>query len=163
MSGNNKANLVLEITQKTVNNLKNTVPPLLQDFLRAAQKYQQQCAALSNAGLVLAEAVIKIGATTGNEIGQGLKGLGEIIKEQEIRREEMSKAFVVELINPVRVAMEADQKDVLQFEKNYKKERDNLVAEILKLEAKTKKNGQKNYTRSIEKSYSNAQRQSERG
>jgi len=139
MSGNNKANLVLEITQKTVNNLKSTIPPLVSDFLRAAQKYQQQCAALANAGLVLAEAVIKIGSTTRNEIGEGLKSLGEIIKEQEIRREEMSKALIVELINPVRVAMENDQKEVLQFEKNYKKERDNLVAEILKLEAKTKK------------------------
>jgi len=143
MGSQNKANLVLEITQKTVNNLKSTVPPLLQDFLRAAQKYQQQCVALSNAGLVLAESVIKIGATTRNEIGEGLKVLGEIIKEQEIRREEMSKAFVVELINPVRVAMEADQKEVLLFEKNYKKERDNLVAEILKLEAQTKKMGKK--------------------
>eukprot|EP01132_Coremiostelium_polycephalum_P005929 gene5929-7381_t len=124
-------------------NLKVNSPPLFSEVIRAANKYQQQCQALSQAGVVLADTINRLTIHNPGEFGDGFKKLADIIRELENKREEVTKALVNEFITPQKQAIENDQKDIITFEKNYKKDRDQMRQEILKLEAKTRKAGKK--------------------
>jgi len=97
----------------------------------------------------LADCIYKIGASVNSDIGDGLRKLGEAIREQETRREELARYLVSDMIAPVRQAAENDSRELLLFEKNYKKDRDQLRSEILKLEAKTRKAGKKTSPESL--------------
>eukprot|EP01113_Clastostelium_recurvatum_P014449 TRINITY_DN1786_c0_g1_i1.p1 TRINITY_DN1786_c0_g1~~TRINITY_DN1786_c0_g1_i1.p1 ORF type:complete len:353 (+),score=82.10 TRINITY_DN1786_c0_g1_i1:61-1119(+) len=138
---NTKPNVVTDLTLKTLNNLKTTVPPLVQEFVKLAQKYQQQCSLLAAAGVALADSVYKIGNSVNSDMGEALRKLGEAMREEENKREELARALVTDLITPIKQAADTDVREVLMFEKNYKKDRDTLRNEILRLEAKTKKLG----------------------
>ncbi|KAF2068259.1 hypothetical protein CYY_010415 [Polysphondylium violaceum] len=145
MSGNAKKqqNPVIEITLKTINNLKVNSPPLYSEIIRAANKYQQQSQALSQAGIVLADTISRLTIHNQGEFGDGFKKLADSIRELELKRDEVAKVLLNEFITPNKQAIENDQKDIATFEKNYKKDRDTMRQDILKLEAKTRKAGKK--------------------
>eukprot|EP01133_Synstelium_polycarpum_P005274 gene5274-6112_t len=54
-----------------------------------------------------------------------------------------SKTLLNDFIAPCKQAIENDHKEVLTFEKNYKRDKEGMRQEILKLEAKTRKAGKK--------------------
>ncbi|EFA83649.1 SH3 domain-containing protein [Heterostelium album PN500] len=144
MSANaKKANPVTENTLKTINNLKVNSPPLFTEIVRAANKYQQQCQALSQAGIVLADTIARLTVHNTGDFGEGLKKLSDVIRELETKRDEVSKTLLNDFIAPCKQSIETDHKDILTFEKNYKKDKENMRQEILKLEAKTRKAGKK--------------------
>ncbi|EGG21522.1 SH3 domain-containing protein [Cavenderia fasciculata] len=138
-----KTNPVTENTLKTINNLKVNTPPLFTEIIRAANKYQQQLTALSQAGSVLSDTIGRLTVHNAGEFGDGLRKLADTIRELELKREEVAKTMLNDFITPCKQAIENDQKEVLTFEKNFKKDRDNMRQEILKLEAKTRKAGKK--------------------
>jgi len=131
------------MTMKTILNLKSNVPPVIQECIKAATKYQQQCTALAAAGAALADSVYKVGSLVNNDMGDAIRKLGESLREQETRREELARYLASDLITSLRQAAESDIRDITTFEKNYKKDRDAIFGEILKLESKTKKAGKK--------------------
>ncbi|EEU04127.1 SH3 domain-containing protein [Dictyostelium discoideum AX4] len=133
----------IEITLKTINNLKVNSPPLFTEVIKAANKYQQQAQALSQAGLVLADTLTRLTIHNGGDFGEGFKKLADAIKDLENRRDDVAKVLLNEFITPNKQAIEDDQKAIATFEKNYKKDRDQMRQDILKLEAKTRKAGKK--------------------
>ncbi|GAM19803.1 hypothetical protein SAMD00019534_029780 [Acytostelium subglobosum LB1] len=138
-----KTNPVTENTLKTINNLKVNTPPLFTEIVRAANKYQQQCQALSQAGFVLADTINRLTIHNPGEFGDGIKRLSEVIREMETKREEVSRTLLSDLITPCKQAIDTDLKDVITFEKNFKRDKENMRQEILKLEARTRKAGKK--------------------
>ncbi|EGC29096.1 hypothetical protein DICPUDRAFT_84858 [Dictyostelium purpureum] len=145
MSGNTKKqqNPVIEITLKTINNLKVNSPPLFSEVIKAANKYQQQSQMLSQTGLVLADTIQRLTIHNSGDFGEGFKKLADAVRDLENKRDEVCKVLLNEFITPNKQAVENDQKDIVTFEKNYKKDRDSMRQEILKLEAKTRKAGKK--------------------
>eukprot|EP01111_Echinosteliopsis_oligospora_P018391 TRINITY_DN8412_c0_g1_i1.p1 TRINITY_DN8412_c0_g1~~TRINITY_DN8412_c0_g1_i1.p1 ORF type:complete len:360 (+),score=107.83 TRINITY_DN8412_c0_g1_i1:125-1204(+) len=136
-------NMMTEMTIKAVNNLKNNAPPLLNEFVKAAERYQKASQDLAKLGIQLADAVYRIGAIASGDMGEGIRKLAEYIKDTENKREELTRSMTLDLVDPLRHSVVTEQREAMNFEKNYKRDRDQVRADIVKLEQKTKKAGKK--------------------
>jgi len=136
-------NMMTEMTIKAVSNLKNMAPPLLNEFIKSAERYQKASTDLAKLGIQLADAVYRIGAIASGDMGEGIRKLAEYIKDTENKREELTRSMTLDLVDPLRHSVVTEQREAMNFEKNYKRDRDQVRADIVKLEAKTKKAGKK--------------------
>eukprot|EP00026_Physarum_polycephalum_P010451 Phypoly_transcript_10615.p1 GENE.Phypoly_transcript_10615~~Phypoly_transcript_10615.p1 ORF type:complete len:373 (+),score=89.06 Phypoly_transcript_10615:148-1266(+) len=135
--------VVTDLTLKIVNNLKTVSPPLFTEVTKALQKYQQAVEELSKQGGVLADALYKIGASHSGDLGEGLRKCAEFIKDSETKREDVASVLLQAVIVPLKANADTEMKEALAYEKNYKKDRDQMRQDIMKLEARTKKAGKK--------------------
>ncbi|KYQ92298.1 SH3 domain-containing protein [Tieghemostelium lacteum] len=140
---NKPVNPVTDVILKTITNLKVNSPPLYSEVIKASNKYQQQSQLLSQAGVFLADTIARLTVHNQGDFGDGFKKLADTLRELETKRDEVVKVLLNEFITPCKQNIENDQKDIITFEKNYKKERDQMRQDIVKLEARTRKAGKK--------------------
>lgn len=129
-------------TFKTIENLRGSAP-LFQEFIKAASSYQKTAQKLSEDGKKLADVLVKISQTQQNDIGDGIGKLAELFRNLESKREVLARSLQDDLINAVQKSQKPEESEIVQFENEYKKSRDNMRSTITKLEANSKKAGKK--------------------
>ncbi|KAL6070373.1 F-BAR and double SH3 domains protein 2 [Balamuthia mandrillaris] len=130
-----KAAIVFESLQ----NMREAKPVLL-ELMKSVAKYQQLLRLLNEVGLGIAELVSQLSTLHTGDLGEGIKTLSQHFETVEKKKEVYAERLQLDILDfwtPAKI--ENDYKDVINMEKQFKKQRQQSLSYIRKLEQKTNK------------------------